>query len=346
MVPPVNDLDCEFRRLAAFSLPETRYTVSDGVYLVINRRVFLYTMAYLLPTSLPASLWRDERYHVAGPLHATYVEQLTSRNLIQLAISDHKNKQIYGGESVESTDEHFALRFAASVVRLQNVILDTQAKFDRIPSDIITMFSSHKLSMLDIPCGTGAGGLGLLSIIHELRIAGILPTLPLTVQIVAGDVSEHAMEIYEKQMDALRPVLKTTGIIVDLALYQWNAIDLLSTSRLCEKWEQTGFEADEAFVLATNFSGAGTQLLEQFKESFRHICARAATKTATVLWIEPGTSGGLTFLEKSSKYLKSLFGFVGEDGHKPPFSEAKWWHALINCELPVRSAVHHYTPPQ
>ncbi|AGA28719.1 hypothetical protein Sinac_4537 [Singulisphaera acidiphila DSM 18658] len=302
-------------------------------------------MPYLPPAVLPPTLWKNERYHVARHLQAAYEQELTARNLIDLAKSNAK-KHVFGGASLEDTNAHFALRFFASVVRVQNVILDTKSAFGKIPSDLLETFSSHKISMLDIPCGTGAGALGVLSVVHELRLAGILPTLPIHVKILAADVSPHAIEIYRDQLEHVRTALKTTAIALELTTREWDAADLLSTHDLCEEWLRTVDEVNESLVLVTNFSGAGNLMFDKFKESWRHISVRTASKNATMLWVEPGDPGGKTFLKNLSAIIRSLFRINHDEDHEPPFSEAKWWHSLNEQEFAIRSSVLHYTRPQ
>ena len=303
-------------------------------------------MNFLAPKILPSTLWQKGRYHVAPDLEATYQRLLLLRNLLVIASGSSSKKDIYGDDTLEGTHDHFAHRFSSSVMRIQNVMLDAQGKFESIPKDVLLSFSSHRVSILDIPSGTGAGGLALISVIHELRLAGIIPMLPLEVSILAGDKSRFALAIYDEQVSQLKDKFKLTGIEINMKTFSWDAVDLVSTSELCALWERTVFQADESFVLVTNFSGAGKKMLDQFKESFRHISARASYKNATLLWIEPGDSGGTSFLTKISELIGPLFKRRNAISHTPPTSEAKGWHDLKKCELPIRSSVHHYTRNQ
>lgn len=306
-------------------------------------------MPYLPTISLPATLWKKGRYHVAQHLQAIYERQLLKLSLLEVATSVENNKRIYGGISIEETNNHFCHRFCASVVRLQNVILDTQTKFGNIPRDILHTFSSHKVTLLDIPCGTGAGGLAIVSIIHELRLARLIPTLPLEIIILAGDFSKTALDIYQSQMENLRPALEATGIIVKLKTMIWNALDLASTDQLYTEWEHMLLPANEGFVLVTNFSGEGAKQFESLKESFRYIAVRISRRNATLLWVEPGDPSGISFLAKVYKSIGAFF-FRGSRDQvevvEPPSSEARWWHELQKKELPIRSAVHQYARPQ
>ena len=264
-----------------------------------------------------------------------------------LAQSQTKQKSIYGGVTPKETYEHFALRFSASVVRVQNVLLDTQAAFGAISLEVLQSFSSHSISILDIPCGTGAGALALLSIIHELRLAGLVPCLPLNVTVQGGDFSECALEIYRDLFNDLRSVFALSGIKVTLHGMHWDATDLASTNQLFRTWERASLEAHERFVLISNFSGDGSDMDERLDESMRHICVRAAAVDATLLWIEPGDKGGKGFLARMSKAIrKFFFGKESEEKHEPRSSEAKWWHEINGVELNIRSAVHNYSRVQ
>ena len=299
-------------------------------------------MAYIPQETLPETLWRDGRYYVSRTLHEVYMRVLSQRNLLAQAKEKRFTKKVHGGEGEEETNEHYTGRFCASVVRVQNVVLDTQAKFGNIPKDVLQTFSSHSVSILDLPSGTGAGGLSIVSIVHELRVAGLVPMLPLDVNILAGDISHSALKLYEQQATELVPKLATSGITLHLNTEKWDALDLESTHHLCTRWEKTALPTVEGFVLVTNFSGAGEKLFDQLKESFRHIAVRVSHRNATLLWIEPGAPGGIKFLAKVYRSIARFFGYSESDSDAIQSSEAKWWHMLHDCEHNVNSAVHQY----
>ncbi len=299
-------------------------------------------MPFVPPDVLPASLWRNARYHVSQHLQAVYENELKARNLFDIASTKSGKNHVYGGATAEQTNDHFAHRFSASVVRVQHVLLDAQDKFGDIPKDVIQTFTSHRVSMLDIPCGTGAAGLALISVVHELRLAGIVPMLPLQIDILAGDISTHALAVYENQLRALKSVVESTGISLNLTTCVWNATDLMSTNGLCYAWEQSAGRASERFVLVTNFSGDGEKILAKIKESIRHISARASFNKATLLWVEPASKSGKSFSKTIKDWIASLFGPGETETHELPLSDAKWWHALHMCEYSVTSTVQQY----
>jgi hypothetical protein len=222
------------------------------------------------------------------------------------------------------------------------VVLDPRGRFGNIPKDVLQSFASHRIALLDIPSGAGAGGLCLLSLLCELRRARLIPRLPLTVSILGGDISIEAQRLYREQLDGLRTVLSSYAINVELETRDWDAADLVSTNELCHAWEQKARHGNERFVLITNFSGAGDKMLDVFKEAFRHISVRAAGANATVLWIEPGDKGGEAFLRRAVKLIIAIFARRSVVNDAPPTCEFNWWHELHSREYSGRSAVFHY----
>lgn len=306
-------------------------------------------MSYLPATSLPATLWRKGKYYVSRHLQSVYVKQLTEKGLLTIASTPYNEKKVHGGETLEETTKHFCHRFCTSVIRIQSVVLDTQKTFGEIPRDIIHTFASHKVLFLDIPCGTGAAGLAVISVIHELRLAGLIPMLPLEINILAGDFSQSAMDIYQSQMEDLLLKVRGTGIHVTLKTMLWNALELPSTHELCLEWERMALHSIERFVLVANFSGAGTKQFDKLKEAFRHIAVRVSHQNATLLWVEPGEGGGVDFLNKMFGFIATLFARGGrgkEENRAPIACKATMWHPLLNKDLPVKSAIHHYVRPQ
>ncbi|WP_169979846.1 hypothetical protein [Tautonia rosea] len=271
---------------------------------------------------------------------------LEAMNLLEAARSKSQKKKVFGGKTKEESEEHFTHRFCASATRIQNVVLDANDKFDDIPKDVLLTFSSHDVAILDIPSGHGASGLSLLSMIHELRAAKIIPQISLNVYLLAGDYSETSLELYREMIDRIGPELSRTGIEVHLETMLWDALDLVSTNRLCYRWEELAEGMTEGFVLVTNFSGDGKNLLDELSEQIRHISVRAEHNGSTILWVEPGDPGGRKFLARIGKAIASLFGSPAVEEKDIPMSEAKWWHELHECEHPVRSAVQQYVRPR
>jgi hypothetical protein len=208
----------------------------------------------MLPRSnLPTSLWRDEALQLPNDIHDVYEYTLRALGLYDQAKRYEGGFRGHGGVSREDTNKHYAYLFLNSVSRIQCVMLDPQMSFAEISRDLLVTFSSHRISLLDIPCGSGAGAISTLLTLKELRIAGILPTTPLTVKILGADISEHALGLYRDQLKDLEPKLADVGISISLEKLQWDATNVQQTNDLIDHYLQMDAYANEYFVLVANF---------------------------------------------------------------------------------------------
>ena len=146
--------------------------------------------------SLPPDLWRGGRLHLPRTLNRMYASRLEALGVLEVARLGSERREIFGGPGLAETHEHFAQRFPNSLARVLCLLLDPDGRFAAIPRDLFLTLASHHLALLDIPCGSGAGGIALLGLLAELRVSGRLPMLPLTVSIFGADVSPHALANY------------------------------------------------------------------------------------------------------------------------------------------------------
>src|SRR5437773_1259714 len=102
--------------------------------------------------------------HLPAALHTAYRDELVDRGLLEAAIVGSVEKQIHGGASQEDTLKHFKYRFANSASRVVCILVDPVDVFASLPFDIFQSFSSHRIAVLDAPCGSGAGLLSLLTV--------------------------------------------------------------------------------------------------------------------------------------------------------------------------------------
>ena len=107
-----------------------------------------------------------------------------------------------GGVTEQETHEHFVHRFGTSATRTGFLVLDPRDEIGDIASGLRDSFTDGQISVLDIPCGTGASILGFLGCLYQLRNEKLIPNLPLDVFITAGDVSEHALKLYDDMLNA------------------------------------------------------------------------------------------------------------------------------------------------
>lgn len=250
-------------------------------------------MKRVLPiTAIPNALWHNSTLFLPASLISAYASELDSRGLLEIATKRTDKKEIHGGSSDAETLEHFSFRFAVSVGRVEFVAIAPDEKFAEISDALMSTFSEGHVALLDIPCGTGSCLAAILSTLITLRAAKVVPTLPLTISVMAGDTSPKALEIYESTISRLLPLLQLQAISVNLILEKWDATRGDDTARLVDRWYKLAEGAEEYVVCISNFNGAliGAGLLDAFTPCFEQILGRLYNKKSTLLWVEPATS--------------------------------------------------------
>lgn len=245
----------------------------------------------VLPLSrIPPDLWTTNLLRLPSDLNASYVSHLTQLGLIDKSV-DTSVKEVHGGQSESETHEHFACRFAVSAGRTEYSTLGPHADFSLISDAFLTTFSTGTVGLLDIPCGTGAMSAALVSTLTHLRRLSVIPKLPLTICICAGDCSEEALRIFNSLFEDLIEPAAREGIIVSRTTKPWDATKSNSTASLVDDWFFVAQTASEYFVAVSNFSGAlsSQNRFAEFKPCFEHILARLHNKRSTVIWIEPAS---------------------------------------------------------
>jgi len=161
--------------------------------------------------------------------------------------------------------------------------------------------AGNEVVVLDAPCGAAAATLAVLSTIAELRRVEILPRVPLTIKLVGGELSPHAIEIAKEMIAALRDSYESQAIFVEEAFHAWNVTDKQSNTQLIQAMVRASSDITKRLVIISNFSGflererKRTAAMPQIEELLRH----ASTHDGSVaIWIEPDTnkavgSGGL-----------------------------------------------------
>jgi len=212
------------------------------------------------------------------------------------------------------------------------ILVDPADSFAALPVELFQSFSSHKIAVLDAPCGAGAGLLSLLTVLATARAHRQLPTLPLTVGVIAADISPTALEIYSSIATTLAPELAKHGINLDITTQNWDASQVNQTSAVCDTWFSKYHDANEYFVLVGNLSGImDPALVQAFQRSFEHITARISNVASTVLWIEP-------IIEKSiTKRIKEMFSLSW--WLKPSENLPQDAHSRFNWRQPIEDKI-------
>ena len=204
---------------------------------------------------IPAQLWEHDVVHMPSAVAGIYTEYLKHLGLYNEALERAPDDaELEGGSSDEATMAHFTHRFAASAVRLEYLVLDPYDAFGEIPSDLLVTLADGRIAVLDVPCGTGAGTLGLLGTLAELRAQQASASLPLTLHITAGDVASKALDIYEALLCRTAPWLRSQGIQVHWEIAPWDAEQPNTTAALVDRWFHMAEGAEEYVVLIAAFS--------------------------------------------------------------------------------------------
>lgn len=280
--------------------------------------------------------------HLPVTLRTAYRQELERFGLLEAAIEGTLEKQIHGGPTPEETLKHFTHRFANSCSRVVCILVDPAGSFASLPVEIFQSFSSHKIAVLDAPCGAGASLLSLLCVLATARAHRQLPTLPLTVGVVGADVSQTALDIYSSIARSLTPELEKNGIHLEVTTQNWDATQLNQTSGVCDTWLARHADANEFFVLVGNLSGISEPaIVQSFQQSFEHITARISNVASTVLWIEP-------IVEKSiTKRFKEIFTWswwLKRSEDLPADAQCKfdWRHPIEEKNIFGNVMVHRY----
>jgi SAM-dependent methyltransferase len=203
-------------------------------------------------------MWHSKVIHLPESLNVAYEAILKRHGLMDKARQSWDAKAVYGGKSRENAEEHFAARFLNSVSRVQCVLIDPTRSFDDIPRDLLTTLSSHRISLLDIPCGAGAATLATLETLKELRKSGVLPTTPLSVNVIGADISTAALDFFHDQLTSLKPGLSSLGITVSPCLQEWDATDVQQTNDLLDIFLSDPEAHNEHLVLGLVDVGFGS----------------------------------------------------------------------------------------
>ncbi len=274
-------------------------------------------------------------------LISSYKQALEHHDVMEMAMSTEKIRRLIGGQSKEDTLQHFAMRYGVSVCRAESLVIDPKRAFASIPEDLIVTLSDGPVSILDVPCGTGAAGTSLLSTIAALRASNVIPKLPLTVKITGGDYSNYSLDIYKEIIASLTSAFRSVGIIVHFTPFLCDVRKPETTAALVDHWFQASENSEEFLAVIANFSGEAGRSFSEVKRSFEHIHERLHDKTSSVIWIEPEMKGAKTYLNKIKRLMESISWFTSSENISYEY-EYKWFHPFQRRKLPCRIIVQRY----
>ena len=183
-----------------------------------------------------------------------YTDEIDRRGLREQARRPRAEDGPYRWGDAELTLDHFAERFTGRAVDENSVALDPKDDLQNASDLIIRAFAGGKIAVLDAPCGAGAASLTLLATIACLRKEHRLPTVPLDVTLVGGDLSEPARELAQSLLESLRPSLEKQSVFVDAGWAEWDAFDAEQTTSLLNNFITRGVQCTTRLLVLANFS--------------------------------------------------------------------------------------------
>lgn len=301
-------------------------------------------MKMLSPYDLPEELWNGDNLHLPSSLQNAYWSLLEKNNLTDMCSNNNKDdSNIYGGRTREETMHHFAKRYGVSSCRVESLVIDPHGAFQSIPDDILSSFSEGRISLLDLPCGTGAVGASILSTVSTLRSQKKIPKEPLDVYILGGDYSKDALNLYSDMMKTLDPAFKSVGINVSLDTKIWEAEQSHSTSQLFDMLYGKAI-SEEYIVVIANFAGAlSNAYFTQCEDSLKHIFDRTSNKKCTIIWVESKIKSVDNLFGKLLKRMMTVHNPWYEANKEDPLShDYSWYHPFLNQSMPCRVTVKKY----
>lgn len=297
-------------------------------------------MLRLIPQDkIPESLWvqKDKVLRLPHSIISSWKSILEEKNLLEKAVKERGDGET-GGIDEDSTNNHYCFRYNGSCARFQLTFLDPFEDLKEVSNAFVKSLAGNNVFISDIPSGTGAASLTMLSNIAQLREEKVLPSLPLKVTILAGEISIHALSIFEKAFKNLEPYFNDYGITVVLKSQIWNIRDEDSTSRLTKEITLMGSQASDRIMLLANFTGFLEQeekwdeVKERFEEMFRHFSGASTI----AIWLEPGMKIVTNqFWPRVIKWFKHKFkSLIGsQEDIKLESSSAHYYHGLRDEKL-------------
>lgn len=278
-------------------------------------------MARLIPVeTIPDSLWSREEFALYLPSHLiSSWEILLDKYQLRERAMTKAPSGFEGGMSKEDTDNHLAWRFTGSCARIMLAMLDPLEELHQISDVFARIFSGNKVFLADLPCGSGATSISILSVFCELRKQDRIPRMPLHIVVVGGEISEYARHYAKEIFESLKPEFESQAITVEFETMNWNVCDKISNTDLITKLILQSQNCLAKLLVVSNFSGLlerekkWNEAQDQLEELFRY----SRGDNSVVLWVEPEKNnvtknGG--FFSRLAKWLRqSLFKVTNKD---------------------------------
>jgi hypothetical protein len=258
----------------------------------------------LKPEHLPRHLW-DPDYEQDGErgllgippsLLAAHSAVIQSDTLLRAVPSRSAGDSPVGGVGDEETRIHFVQAFDGSCARCLLAILDPKNEVIFASNRLVRSLAGNSICLTDAPCGAGAAFASFLTALAELRLHGVLPRIPLDVNLIGADVSPLARDYALRVLAEIRNSLEEQAIFVQHSFTNWDVLCQQSNMDLIRQITLGSHQRDKKLLSVANFTGflisankynaAEAQLMELFRY--------CAVPGSSAIWIEPQNREAVT----------------------------------------------------
>lgn len=296
---------------------------------------------FIKKEELPESLWCKDKgiIKLPGLLIEKWKSLLEQNGLSELAKRE-ADEGFIGGVSEEDTNKHLAWRYNGSCGRVILSLLDPKNSLSKVSDAYAEIFAGQKVFLADLPSGSGAAVVSILTTLADLRKNNILPRIPLEISIVAGEISPSARGYMTQQLNDLTSPLKEQAIDIEYEVLDWNVLELINTADLIRQITLKSQDCDARLLVVSNFSGflESSGNWKKAQKQFSDIFIHSRDKLSAAIWIEPQTNKVIKgFYPRVIKWFKELFQPIltfAKDDDKPV--EDFYGVADIHCEQPIK----------
>ncbi len=310
-------------------------------------------MTRLIPKDLiPNTLLNIEKsiMYLPPQLVIAWKNLLEKNGLLEKAL-EIADEGFEGGMSKEDTDKHFAWRYTGSSARIMLSMLDPNQDIPNI-SDVFTQFfSGNKVLLADLPCGSGAAAISILSVYCELRKHGLIPREPLEVTVVGGEISKYAQVYAREGLSQLLEEFRRQAIFVEFEIMDWDVCDSFSNVELIKTLTLKSQNCSAKVLMLANFSGflQGAKKWDTAKKQIDELFRFNLGENSVALWIEPNKNnvtdlGG--FIYRLISWFKEKFSFILSFSATHQTSSIMVKHPLKDEEFRVKLAVVRFDLPR
>ncbi len=256
--------------------------------------------------------------------------------------------------SKQDTDNHLAWRYTGSCARVILSLLDPSNHLGDVSDAYASIFAGNNVFLADIPSGSGAAVVSILSTLFELRQKSILPRHPLNISIVAGEISPTARSYLQEQLKVLSSHLEKQAISIKYEITNWDVLNSFSTADLIKKITISSQSSSSRLLIVSNFSGAlgGSLNWQNAQPKFDEIFRHSRDLNSYAIWIEPQINKAKKTFSKVFKWFKdNFYSILGLDKNGPSEessrneSQSESRHPITKEQFTVRLTIMKFDLP-